>query len=107
MESEPGALAATEDPHPISPDLERLRFWVHSSGIGGPDAPHLPAPHWFEVCGDGFEVVVDKGSMQEINAVPICSVVLLESLHRTWGEEHVGVTAEDRLTPGFNKDPVL
>src|SRR5829696_5859969 len=99
VEAGPGALPATEGPQALHGNLERFPLRILPPGIGCPNPPHLAPPDGFEVRGYRLEIVVDKGSLQQIWALRMLPVVLLQPPYRTGGEQYVRVATEDSFSP--------
>src|SRR5215211_1139131 len=107
VEAGPSVLPATEGPHALHRYLERFPLRILPPGIGCPNPPHLAPPDGFKVRGYRLEIVVHKGSLQEVGAVRMLPIVLLQPPYRTGGEQHVRVATEDRLSPRLAEHPFL
>jgi hypothetical protein len=99
VETGPGALPATEGTHPLHGYLKRFSLKVAPSRISRPCSPHLAAPFGLEVCGYCLEIVVHNGSLQEIGALRMLPVVLLQPPYHTGSEKDMGITTEDSIAP--------
>ena len=56
--------------------------------------------------GYRLKIVVHKGSLQQIGAVRMLPVVLLQPPYRTGGEQHVRVATEDRFSPRLTEHQI-
>src|SRR5215212_5654363 len=107
VEAGPSVLPATEETHPLHGYLERFPLRILAPGIGCPNPPHLGPPDGVKVRGDRLEIVVDNGSLQQIWALRMLPVVLLQPPYRTWGQQHVRVATEDRFSVRLTEHPIL
>src|SRR5215203_3301697 len=106
VEAGPGALPATEGPKALHGYLERFPLRILPPWIGCPNPPHLGPPDGVKVRGDRLEIVVDNGSLQQIWALRMLPVVLLQPPYRTGGQQHVRVATEDRFSPRLTEHPI-
>src|SRR5215217_2536689 len=107
VEAGPGALRATEGTHPLHGYLERFPLRIVPPRIGLPDPPHLAPPDGLKVRGDRPQIVVDEGPLQQIRALGMPPVVLLQPPYGTRGEQNVRVATEDRLSLRLTEHPLL
>src|SRR6266540_5252576 len=88
VEPQPGCLPATERAQPLHRDLEGLALFVPSPGVGRPRPPHLRSPLWLHVRRDQVTVVVHEEAVQEVVAVWVIAIVLLQPLLLRGGRRH-------------------
>jgi hypothetical protein len=98
MEAGPRRLAARKKAQALHRNLERLVIVTPPfPRVQRPDSPHHFVPHRFEMGRRSLEEVIDQRTLEQVHAVGVLAVEVLQPRERARDQKHVAIQAQDVL----------